>query len=180
VSPGLGSVPDDSICLFTSGIVVIPIEPPGHSFHVSSSDDNGIDVLLLDDDSPGLGSAPIVIGIDDDDGVDATWSEPPGLSSIPDEPIVIDTRSEPPGLGLIPSEPRLSTLIVLDIHDDDGIFEIPSEPPILSSASIVMDINDDDGVDAIWNKPPGLSSIPDESIVVDTGASLAWTRLDSE
>ena len=48
--------------------------------------------------------------IDGDDGVDVTWSEPPGLGSIPDELIVIETWSEPPGPGFILSGPRLSML----------------------------------------------------------------------
>jgi len=44
-----------------------------------------------------LGSASIVVGIDDNDDdndrVDATSSEPPALSSIPDQSIVIKTWS---------------------------------------------------------------------------------------
>ena len=88
----------------------------------------------------------------DDDGVDVTWSEPPGLGSIPYETIVIKAWSESPGLGLIPSEPRLSTSTVLDFDNDDGTFEIPSEPP---------------GLHATWSEPPRLGLIPSEPCLYD-------------
>ena len=73
--------------------------------------------------------------------------------------IVIETWSEPPGLDSIPSEPHLSASIVIDTNEDDRIFFVASEPPGLDS---------DDGVDAAWSKPPGLGLIPDESIVIET------------
>jgi hypothetical protein len=167
--PGLGSIPDESIVIETWS------EPPGRSFRMSTLDDSigfftsdlldgenfvkKFKCLLVEADfeehfeedgifentskPPGLGSATIVIGIGDD-GDDATWSDDPGLGSIPDEPIVIKTWSEPAGLGLIPSEPCLSTLI------DDGV--IPNDPPGLCSrlsTSIgngVIDLDDDDGL----------------------------------
>jgi hypothetical protein len=84
---------------------------------------------------------------------------------------------------LIPSEPRLSTSIVIDLDDnDDGIFEIPSEPPGLGSASIVMDIDDDDGVDEIPSEPPRLASCLSTSIadgVVDHGTLSEPTGRDT-
>ena len=67
------------------GVAVIPIEPPGHSFRVSSSVCNGTDVLLADDD-----------GVDEtlnESIVIKTWSESPGSGPIPDESIVIETWS---------------------------------------------------------------------------------------
>jgi hypothetical protein len=63
-----------------------------------------------------------------------------------DESIVVETWKEFPGLGLIPSEPRQSTSIVLDLDDDDGIFEIPSEPPDFGSRLSVL-IDDGIGTD---------------------------------
>jgi len=146
---------------------VIPIDPPGRSFRVSSLVNNGTDVLLIDDDHPGLRSASIVIGIGDNHGVDETsnesivietWSESPGLGSIPAKSVVMETRSKPPGLGLIPSEHRLSGSIVIDLDSKDGISEITSEPPGLVSLSIVLDLDNDDGAGATWSEPPGLDS----------------------
>ena len=128
--PGLGSIPDESI------VIKAWSEPPGRSFCVSASsedgvieldNDRGIDVIAADD-SIRLFTSDLLDGEHfvkkfkcllgkaefeeplDDDRVDATWSEPPGL-------------------GLIPSKPRLSTSTVLDFDDDDGTFKIPSEPP---------------------------------------------------
>jgi hypothetical protein len=127
--PGLGSA---------SIVFGIGNEPPGQSFRVSDSiedgvielgNDGGIKDLLVDDEPSGPGSIPseprlstsVVIDPDDDDGIFEIPSEPPGLDSIPDESIIIETWSEPPGLGLIPSEPLLSTYI------DDGVIELDND-----------------------------------------------------
>ena len=91
--------------------------------------DHGIDVLIIDDDSPGLGSASIVIGIDDNNGIVATSNEPPGLGSIPDESIVIETWSESPGLGPIPNE----SIGIETWSKPPGLGLIPSEPLLHSS-----------------------------------------------
>ena len=82
------------------------------------------------------------------------------------------TSSEPSGLSSIPSKPCLSTSIVIDLDgDDDGLFEIPSEPPGLSSGlstSTVIDIGNKDGIDDTSSNSPGrgfcLSSSIDNGI----------------
>ena len=73
------------------------------------------------------------------------------------------------------SHPRLCD------DDDDGIFDIVSEPPglgisVLKTFKCLLGENefealDDDGVDGTWSEPPGLGSIPDESIV-----TKAWSE----
>jgi hypothetical protein len=172
------------------GIDEVPSEPPGHSFRVPSSVDNGNDVLHVDDDPPGLSSIP-------EESIDIeTWSEPPGLGSIPDESIVIETWSEPPGrsfrvstlddsIGFFTSDlldgenfvKKFKCLLVeaeFEEHfEEDGIFENTSKPPELGSATVVIGIHGDDGDDATWSNDPGLGSIPDESIVIKTWSEPA-------
>ena len=70
--------------------------------------------------------------------------------------------------SLITSEPRLPASIVIELDNDDGIFEIASEPTGPGSATTVIGIDNNDGVDATWSEPPGLGSILDESIANET------------
>ena len=155
MSPGLGPIPDESIVMDTWS------KPPGLCLIPSLDLDHNDRVFQITIEPPRLSSPSIVIGIDDDDGAEATWSEPLGLGPISDESIVIEIPSEPPGLCSIPSEHPLSTLIashgeifVADIDIDLTL----SVPPGLGS------IMDEPIVIKTWSKPPGLASRASTSI----------------
>ena len=96
------------------------------------------------------------------------------LGMIPDKPIT----------NGIWSEPHLSTSIVFDPDGDDGIYEIPSDPPGPGHAQTVtafcddnednkttgvpsrlgLNLSDnDDGVDVVLSRHPGPGFIPSET-----------------
>ena len=87
------------------------------------------------------------------------------------------------------SEPHLSTLIVFDPDGDDGIYEIPSDPPGPGHAQTVtafcdddednkttgvpsrlgLNLSDnDDGVDVVLSRHPGPGFIPSETRLSST------------
>jgi hypothetical protein len=151
-------------------------EPPGLGSRLSRPADNGVSIALDDLEPLGLGSRPSPssvtdfaipsqppaaldshLSINDDHGIDAIPSKPPGLSSclsiLIGDP-VIAIKDDTNGIDLIPSQPPVLGSRLL-INDDHGIDVIPSQPPALARLSI----NDDNGIDdAIPSKPPGLSS----------------------
>ena len=136
------------------GFTVIPSEPPGLGFRLSTlivinlDNTNGIDETPSE--PSGLGSHVstsvhngVMIGLDDDDGIAMIPSEPPGLGSRISTSIVIelvdgnsvdDTLSKPLGLGFRASISMDDGVIELD--DDNAVIDVllfDDDAPILAS-----------------------------------------------
>ena len=176
---------------------------------IELDDDNGIDVLLFDNDTPGLASrlstqrGNRAIDLDDDNGIDVLHvdNDSPGLgtrlsSSINNGVIELDDEdgingivdlNDEGGIDVIPSEPpgvgcRLSTSTVIDLDDEaDGIDDTSSEPPGFGShVSTSSDNSNVIDLDGISSEPPGLGFRLSTSICHHDLERASWPTLDSE
>jgi hypothetical protein len=164
---GLGSIPDEPIVIETlsepPGLGLIPSEPQHlfTSIGINLDDDDGI--FEISSEPPGLGSASIVVATDDNDGVDATWSEPfHDKDSVTTPGEQFKKISRLPALGImpvsLPSEPsdglgsRLSSLID-DSHelaffgpdDEHGIHVVTEDSIAIESSRLGSRLSSLDG-----------------------------------